>query len=368
MAGSYAFYDIDELRAIPVREVCDVYGLKRARSKNMYYSPFGERTASLYLYDNNGQNRFHDFGGGRNVGGGPIELVAYIHGLEWKDAVQDLAQAFGIMPLERDKEEYSFELTDRQWSKIGIHGDLATKNFDFSFDGPNAEKRNENISNKYSMTMNELRKKNPGIYKKVLQKRAFSYMYACQQQYFRALSSEYLTMKLVGYENFEKMTKSGYEEVKRLVDQLKGCEQILRQALKGTDLKFDFHQYNIDVDFQRVAGGEMSMEVGTVPSYDLKMIAKDKQKIHLKEIEMSVSTFAKIKRLDLTLPYSAVEIKDRVFITADEKHITLFENMEKFFDFGLEVETDGLNEKIDGAKERVGAEDKGDVGGKEQGR
>lgn len=361
MAGSYAFYDIDELKRIPVREVCDVYGLKRARSKNMYYSPHGERTASLYLYDSNGQNRFHDFGGGRSFGGGPIELVAYINGLEWKDAVQELAKTFGIVPLERDGKEYSNDLTDRQWSKIGIHGDLATKNFDFSFDGPNAMKRNEYISNKYAMTMNELRKKNPGTYKKVLEKRAFSFMYTLQQQYFRELYNQLLGMEISGFERFDKLSSFGFKEMQSILDNIKNCEQIIKQALKGTDLKFDFYPYNIEADFQKVVNGEMSMEVGTVSSYDLKMHAKDKSKIHLAEVEIAATTFENIKKLDLTLPYSAVRTKDVVLVTADEKHISIFENMAKFLEYGLEMDSSenvGLNEKISDAKDRRVIENK----------
>lgn len=363
--SNYAFYDIEELQAIPVRSIADAYGLRPTKNKHMFYAPSsGEKDGSLYLYETNGQNRFWDFG--RNVGGGPIEFVMYINNMEWKDAVQELGQMFCIQPQNNENKEFSWELSDRQWSKIGISGDLATKNFDFNFDIPNAVKRNEAIAKKYNMSMNELRKKNPGVYKKVLQNRAFSYMYACQQQYFHALDNEFFSMKLGGFTAFDKITSYGRYEVQKIVDEIQKSEYILKQALKGTDLKFDFYTFDIDADFQKIVSGEMSLEVGTVSLYDVKWNAKERNH-PLKEMEIGLSTFEEIQKMNFTFPYGAVQTKDTVLITAQEEYISIFENMEQLLLFGLELDSldkSALQDKISEAQERTGSEDKPHVGKK----
>ena len=324
-----------------------MYGLKPGRVKHTFYSPHGEKDPSLYLYETNGQNRFYDFGGGRNVGGDAIQLVMYITGMEWKDALQDLGRNFGLQPISRGNKD-DFELSDRQWSRIGLYGDRATKNFEFQLSGPHWEKRCENISQKFNMPMNELRKKHSGVYKSVLERRAFSYVYSCQQQYLHELDSQYLTMKNCGFESLEQMTTYIVENMQDKVDELKLMEQVLKQAMKGTHLKFKFRSYDVAKDFQKIVSGEINMEVGSVSSYDLEMSAK-KHDVKLKSLEVDASVFQEIQEMNFNLPYSAVQTKVRVLITAEEKHITILENMERFLKFGLEIDNrnhEGLNEKI----------------------
>ena len=122
------FYDIDAIRCIPILDVCDKLGLDVVKKGKHYWCKVRqERTPSVILHPD--RNTFYDFGNQEK--GGVIALVQYASGRKYREAVQFLADAFGLQPTQTEHDILTKPLTDWEYRCIGLSGDLATKNMSF---------------------------------------------------------------------------------------------------------------------------------------------------------------------------------------------------------------------------------------------
>lgn len=90
------YYDLDKIKEIPITDVLsDLYGIEaRQHGRSQAYCAIrDEKTPSCCLYLDT--NSFCDYGDG-NRGGNVINLVEYLSNCEFKDAVQMLAERYGI--------------------------------------------------------------------------------------------------------------------------------------------------------------------------------------------------------------------------------------------------------------------------------
>ena len=79
-------YDLDMLRAIPIRQVLSNYNIKVNRAG--FFKLRNERTPSAKIYDNN--NNFYDFGSGE--GGSVIDLIMILENIDFKEACNILSR------------------------------------------------------------------------------------------------------------------------------------------------------------------------------------------------------------------------------------------------------------------------------------
>lgn len=226
------FYDFEQLKAIPILDVCrDLLGLELEHKHNGWWCKLrGERTASALLHVD--KNTFYDFG--ISTGGDNIELVKLHFDIDKKEAIQRLAEAFHIQPRTQQKARDSNELADWEWERLGLYADVATKNFVFDAERMSIERMYE-ISEKYKMPMNELRKKHPKTYERLLKEKAFPFMRQLRNEYYLSIWGRYQTAKSIGNTNlfFAESLQSSFAEDRKFVEQ---AERALGKAIEGTNI------------------------------------------------------------------------------------------------------------------------------------
>lgn len=270
------FYDLDEIRNISILDVCEHLGvLVEKQGSSVFCKLRDERTAScrLYLNNSNGKDSFYDFGA--SVGGDVIKFVAEYKGLTWQSALEELASMFGIEPVNNIEFMTRTELTDLEYSKIGVYGDRATKNFDFDLDNFSLES-NKRFSEKYSMPVNELRKLYPDIYAlNVLRKKAIPFVYRLRNDYYFELFNVVQSQKnYYGSFNIEKVLNDELEDCSKACKEVILAEKLLDKALKGTDITYSFKEYDVKSDMQHIHDGKISFEIGPCSYVDIKRESK----------------------------------------------------------------------------------------------
>ena len=178
-------YNVDEIKAIPIESVFATYGypLKRVGSK-LWANIRNEKTPSLAVYPNT--NTWCDFGDG-NRGGSVIDLVMKFEGVNSGQAMQILAQRFGI---ENESEgELNFLPTKNQFEKIGINSERVMFNLDNNLEKYSFEELEER-EKKYSISMKELSERERDFYHKILDDKAIPILKE-KSKYFEEMCIKY---------------------------------------------------------------------------------------------------------------------------------------------------------------------------------
>lgn len=226
------FYDKESILDIPILDVAYELGVEihykggnpwcRLRSD--------DDTASTILHpesDLKYPNTFHDFGSGEH--GDVIKMTMLVRELSWKDAVQYLGQTFHIPPQDRTKQNEG-HLSNREYASIGLYGDLSTKNFSFGSD----MEQNHRISEKFSMSMNELKEEHPRTYERVLKQVAIPFVQEERNGFYMDL---YMTRgflkKAYGVED----SIFTVDKFNKKADSLSAMDRALTRAMIGTRLE-----------------------------------------------------------------------------------------------------------------------------------
>ena len=186
------FYNLEDIKSIPIEEVCHCLGLKvEHKGPRIWAKIRNEEDASALLHPEN--NTFYDFGSQEY--GDAIRLVTLTQGLEYKDSIVFLANTFGIKPVNPRKELEDDELSLREYAFIGIYGDMVSKNLDF--DSDMSPKEMFEFAERYSMSVNELRKKEEpelkAVYEeKILRGKAMPFIQSLRNSYFLDIWNKYL--------------------------------------------------------------------------------------------------------------------------------------------------------------------------------
>lgn len=259
-----AFYNLEDLNSISILDVCEYFGVHVDKKGSSCFCKLrNEKTASCKLYLNNadGHDSFFDFGS--SIGGNVIKFVSEYLNCDFQAAIEALANAFNIEPVNNADYYNRNELTDLEWKKIGVYGDLATKNFDFDLDKFSYESTLK-YSEKYSMSVNQLRKDYPYKYAvDIIKKRAIPHVYSLRNNYYFHLHTCLSLQKsLLGHFDINHVPHKELEELKALCKDLTQAEVILKKALRGTDITYSFKEYNVLEDLKKIYYGEIAFEVG----------------------------------------------------------------------------------------------------------
>jgi hypothetical protein len=303
------YYDLTEIKNIPLESIASIYNKSIAqRNGALWVNVRGEKTPSCRLY--NETNTFCDFGNGR-FGGDSVNFIAYCEGVEHKLSdeeryvyIEKLAQHFGVQPQNLNpKQPTEIELTLEQWKRIGIQGDMASKNIDFDFE-KYSEKQNMKFAEHYRVSMNELIKKDEKGYYQILKKRALPFLYEKRNDYYYQCFLEDKLSISNGQVSFENK-----EVIEMLISQKKDLElseKALSYAIKDENkLPYKYVEYDVKTDIEKIRKGEISFQVGNVDYLSLKQF-ENTQGHNLIFNTVTYEQYSFLRRYDLDeLPHSA---------------------------------------------------------------
>lgn len=232
MAYKKGFYNLDSIRSIPILDVCDYLGIDVVkRGKNYWCKVRPENQASVVLHPD--RNTFYDFGNQQH--GNNIGLVQYARGVSAGEAIRLLADGFDIAPTQSKEDLLIKPLNMWEYQKIGLHGDMATKNLVFPVTIASTDELLD-MEYAYKMPMNMLRKKDPKAYRWILENKAIPYVENKRQLYFLSVWNHYDFLHSFGHHveffNSEK-TCAKFEKATRDLEQ---SEWALYKACYGTGL------------------------------------------------------------------------------------------------------------------------------------
>lgn len=215
-------YDRDYLTSIPMLDVLRDYGISVSR-----YGKFklrDERTASAKYYEK--KNNFFDFG--IHAGGSNIDLVMALEGCDAKTAMRLLGERYGAPTIEDRPGDKG--LTIAQYDKVGIYGEKASMNWEFDLSIP--EEKLRALSNSLSMSMNELWRRLPMTYAKIIKTHAIPYVKESVEAY-----AEYVRLCATSKDCRKSIWEQYYRQrVGEEYGLVKEQYQILERCAKGTSL------------------------------------------------------------------------------------------------------------------------------------
>lgn len=302
------FYNLDVLEAIPIEEVCKRFDVPIfKKSGKLWCKIRNEKTPSCKLYEET--NTFCDFGNG-NLGGNTINFVAAIKNCSNAEAIELLAAAFDIEPELKTKENAN-QLLDFLYEKIGLYGDLATKNMDLDLEHDSLDNVWE-TSIKYCMSMNELKEKYPKEYESILRKRAVPFVLKKLNNYYYEIYKSYALLKAVYGKEFNHLPATSFKQLEEERLALEAAEKILIRAAKGTNLKFVKKTHDVQKDFEKISNGIIEPEIGSIRYFDLKLQAKKENQLLLYK-SIPADVYMRLSMVGLEkLPHSAFIKKDTV--------------------------------------------------------
>ncbi len=262
-------------REVPIEEVLALYDI-RPVSKGKYRLREDDDNPSASIFK--AKNQIHDFGDNNSFS--CCSFVAWYTGVSYKEATAHLAAVFGFEIPVQGKTEKSDKLSDWEWSKINIYGDMASKNMDFNPEKYGVE-RTAVYAERYRIPMDQLKTDDPYMYERIIRSRAISHVVGMRNDYFSSLYASYIMAKNVGVE--ESAIVDVLANKKELIDttlELSQAEYALIKAIRDTSIKYRSYKYDVESDLHKVIDGKISFEIGPESHYDIKCAAhRDKAKV-----------------------------------------------------------------------------------------
>jgi len=267
------YYDKNLVKAIPIVDVCHALGIETVSKGDKTWCKLrNERTPSTLLHTEPSKNSYYDFGTGEH--GNVIDLVETVNKMDFGSAITFLGELFDIEPENNQKRTKSFDLSNTEYKLIGIHGDLATKNFIFNIERTSVEQMAE-ISRKYSMSMSDLRKKHPKTYERVLRQKAIPYVKHLRNSYYFDVYCEYRSAQQYNSIDLFYRTAESRKHFDSVIKQLQSAERALCKAAKGTSLHVHgAGEYDPITDVVKIINGEITPELGSMDYIGIQKEAK----------------------------------------------------------------------------------------------
>lgn len=178
------FYDLNEIKAVPCRDIAERYGIQLKKIGNRLWGKLRseERTASFAI--RLGSNRWDDFGLGES--GSNIDLVMKLEGVDKTEAINRIAEDFGIDPEKIECNKWR-PLSDSQYKELGIKfPQRATMNFGYDL-SKHTEEQLKRWNDKYGVPLKTLAEKYPDVYNKLIEKFALEQIKNLKKEYFNDL-------------------------------------------------------------------------------------------------------------------------------------------------------------------------------------
>lgn len=306
---------IDRVKAIPIRDVCMMLNVPVVdRGGRVWCKLRDERTPSCLLHTDTSPNTYIDFGGS-NKKSDVIQFVSERKGISRGDAIKDLAAAFNITPNKQVRN--SSELANWEYEKIGLHGDLATKNMRLDLERQGIEEV-ARLSDKYSIPMNSLRKQHPEIYEQLISEKAVPHIQNMRLEYYSNLQS--LNRLCPGFDLAN--STDFLDAFKKEVQDLQCAERLLFRAMEKTSIKaMRSGKYNPVSDFAKIIAGDLKPDIGNRTYDQMKEEAEKKHsKVKYQVIPCQDFTFDGLEKF----PHTAFISQDNIvvgYLDSDAKNI-----------------------------------------------
>lgn len=335
------FYNLDELKSIPIEEVCRSLGIEiEHKDSRMWVKLRREDKASALLHPE--QNTFYDFG--TQEFGDNIDLIALTQNLTKGESMKFLGKMFGIEPVNPRSGLSDNELNLWEYAQIGIYGDMVSKNLQFDFvDSDFPTKEIFALADKYSISMNELRKSNDkadkALYESILRENSVRQIQVMRTSYFMGIWNEYNFLKGVdALELFD--TVCSKDSFKKLYDDIKKTEQIFNKAIEGTKIKkfknIDFSPKKILDD---ILGSRLKPEFGPYNYKEMQALA-EQEDCSIKYRVVDYLKHTELKDNLKSIPYSAFLDAGKVIIGYLEKDKKVIQEV-----YGIPENTKQKNDK-----------------------
>lgn len=261
------YYDLPKIREIPIEEVCQVLGIQVANRGGRFWCKLREeRTASTILHPD--KNTYHDFGTGQH--GDAIDLVSTVQGIGKGEAIRFLADTFHIPP-EAGKQRKT-GLNSWEYRQIGLAGDLATKNMDLDLTRQDVEAVSQ-LSQRYGIPMNDLRRQYPRVYEQLLRSKAIPYVRRQRYDYYLEVYTQGRLTKAVGSEQLFQ-SQQIQDALCTRISQLQRAEGLLRRACENTAIQaYPVGHYEPTADLKRIQYGEIKIPLGERTYWEMNKIA-----------------------------------------------------------------------------------------------
>lgn len=268
-ARPWQSYSLDEVKSIPILDVCTQLGINvEYRGRNAWCKLRDEHNPSTILHPES--NTFFDFGTQEH--GSNIDLVCYTTGKSFADAVRYLGESFALAPeTSADARKRFRTMTRSDYARIGLHWDLATKNFIFPIDRCAPQKLLE-IELRYQMSMNELRKQHPKTYARIIREKAIPYVSSLRNLYYLEVWNHYCFLNAAGRAFLFFDSERTAAHFSSLTQQLERAERSLYKAGQGTGLAIpEPKQYDPQRVVSRILTGRLSISIGPCTAEELSV-------------------------------------------------------------------------------------------------
>jgi len=283
----HKYYDRSLLNSIPIEDICYQIGLSvKHNGSRKWVNLRNEKTVSAII--NTDSNTIYDFGDpyifgtGKNGGakaGKPIDLIKYIYSCDFPEACERLADMYNIEPVNRNKNNKVNGLSYKEYSQIGVRGDIVSKNFDFDPEYP--PQKLFDLADAYSMSVNELKNSKKEEHKEIyenfiLNKKALPYIQELRNHYYISIWEQYSFLKDVdALELFD--TVCAKSEFVEMYEKIIKSEKIFNKAAEGTKVKkIPKIDYSPDRIMNDILEKRLKPELGSHSYNQLKALAKEK--------------------------------------------------------------------------------------------
>ncbi len=204
------YYDIDEIKKITVLDICNNYGINLKRKGSNWWGRLRSEDKTPSFSINIEKGIWRDWG--ISKGGDQIALVAEIEGVDRIEAIKIIGDKFNITPINKERNQYYISKSD--YKKIGIKFDRAIQNMDINLNKYTIEQA-EKLEEKYSCTMEDLKRSNKEKYYEIVDKKALPLIAQSRENYLSLMNSylneeSYLNSLL--YKDLLEETKKNLDE------------------------------------------------------------------------------------------------------------------------------------------------------------
>lgn len=275
---------IEQLKAIPITDILqNVYGISLTKKGNKYYCKIrDERTSSCAVYPN---NSFYDFGGG--VGGDTISLIEVLDNCDRKTAMQKLSELYHIERGHTKRDRTI--LMDYEWRKLGIEPDLVSKNLniniiehegqwlrnaDINLNPVNTEQI-EMFKQRYHISVNEFRKKDPTAYHNFLRTKVYYPLLNEKDDYFSYLNSCYRLCCGITTEEKAFVMVATDPNIFDMVKEIEAKFSLLKNAVDDKSvLKIPNIKLNPKTDLASILNGTAKFKISKLSYFELSNYAQ----------------------------------------------------------------------------------------------
>lgn len=229
-------YDLKEIKSIPCSDIANKYGIKLKQKHNRLWGKLrpDEKTSSFSI--NLVNNLWYDFGSGK--GGSVIDLLAELEGISPTEAINRLAEEYGIAGEEVKGWR---PLTDNQYRELGIQPERATMNFKFDLN-KHTEEQLYRWHEKYGMHISILATEYPKVYNKMVTKIAIDNINILRKSYYARLDTYHKkNTNDITKEFVKSLSKDAADEINDKVD--------LLQRAVITGVNYAYLKVNFEKDF-----------------------------------------------------------------------------------------------------------------------